>query len=69
MTKVGIHYNSICLCCGKMDKEMVKIGPMVFCTTDFKSEFVLTGIYNEDSGEVDNNSKIYKKWIELYKNG
>ena len=67
MAKAQIIHNSSCLCCKKVEPEMVMVGPMVFCNSDFKSEFVDVGLYNEETGEVDSQCKEYKKWLKEYK--
>ena len=67
MAKARIIHNTSCLCCKVVDKSMILVGPMPFCNTCFSSEFVKTGLYNEDTCEVENSSKVYKKWLKEYK--
>ena len=67
MAQTRITYNTSCLCCKVVDKSMVLVGPMPFCNTCFSSEFVKIGLYNKDLNEVENSSKVYKKWLEEYK--
>lgn len=66
MIKVANIYNSKCLCCSDLEKEMVKVGPMVFCPECFKLEFIDKGVYNTKTSEIATNSQEYKGWLEAY---
>lgn len=67
MTKALVYYNSKCLCCGKVEEVMVKVGPMVFCNDCFKTELVDKGVKVDTNGDVNPFGKIYKEWITKYK--
>ncbi len=67
MIKVANIYNSQCLKCDNLEKEMVKIGPITFCHKCFKEEFVDSGVYNTKTGEITTNSQEYQDWLESYK--
>ena len=60
-------YNSKCLCCSKLQQEMVKIGQMTFCSKCFRQEFVYTGAYDPETQDVSYSSQEYKDWFESYK--
>lgn len=67
MEIVGKIYNSQCLKCDTINKEMVKVGPMIFCNNCFTVEFVDTKVYKVRKKEVPTKSKRYKDWLYAYK--
>ena len=67
MSRAAIYYNAKCLCCGKVEEVMAKVGPMVFCNGCLKTELVDKGMVIDENGDVNPFSKIYKKWIKIYK--
>jgi len=60
-------FNSRCLKDGKVEEEMVKVGPMIFCKKCFTKEFIETEAYDNETGIVPSDSKEYKKWLVKYK--
>jgi hypothetical protein len=54
-----VYHNKPCLNCGKLKKEMVALGNMIFCEEDYMT------IFGND--EVDKNSKIFQYWNEQNK--
>ncbi len=66
MAKVASIYNSQCLKCDILKKEMIKVGPMVFCPKCFEDEFVQNGSYNTKTGEINTKNKDYQAWLEVY---
>ena len=67
MAKARIICNSRCLKCDSIEKEMVKVGPMVFCNDCFIAEFINSEVYDTTSEEVPNNCEEYKDWLACYK--
>jgi len=65
MAKAAVYYNAKCLCCGKVEEVMAKVGPMVFCNECLQTELVDKGMEINERGEVDPLSKTYKKWIKI----
>lgn len=63
MIIVTQHTNSECLACGKVEKNMVKIGAFVMCEEHWKSEFKEVGMFGT-------NSEMYKEkylhWMKKY---
>jgi len=68
MARTLVIYNTPCLCCDGIDKEMVKIDPMPFCKICAEKLFLSDPeVYNSKTGKVDSNSKVYKEWLKKYK--
>ena len=67
MTKVANIHNSKCLKCSDMQDIMVKVEPMVFCPACFEVEFIDTGDYYSDTGEVETDCKNYQNWLASHK--
>lgn len=69
MADVRVVPNAVCLRCESVEKEMVRVGPMFFCSMCFKVEFLntmsITVINNKQS--VSEESLIYQKWLKIYK--
>lgn len=54
MIEPKAHYNTECLKCGKVEKDMVRVGVLVFCNR-----------YAEEEGTID--GKVYTKWLRIWK--
>lgn len=54
----AIHHNSKCLKCGVVEKEMIKVGSMVFCQKHFEEIF--------GNKEIDSESETYNYWKNLF---
>jgi hypothetical protein len=64
MIKVREWHNAKCLKCGNVEKEMIAVGPMVFCTKCTVQEFSI-GIAQQQP-EVDPKCQSYQKWLKSY---
>ena len=62
MAKAYMIGNSSCLKCDCVEREMVKVGVLVFCHIHFNEEFK-----SEDDYKNGKDSPIYKKWLDKYK--
>lgn len=66
MNRALLIHNSKCLKCDTIEKEMVKIGVMVFCNDCFRTEFVDSGDCNEDNNfDYDPKSETYQAWFDF----
>ena len=52
--------NELCLSCNAIERNLVRIGPMIFCRPCWEKYFGGKQQYNTNSPE-------YKRWISLYK--
>lgn len=66
--KAFIIYNSKCVCCGKVEEEMFKVGALVTCNKCYVQEFIITGVINQKTGEYDSNHSVYKEKLQEWKN-
>jgi hypothetical protein len=73
MAQVKAYANASCLKCGAVEKEMVSIGPMIFCPACSDQEF--GKITKAEMGQflkeplcywVDPHSSTYSKWLNKY---
>jgi hypothetical protein len=61
MINVLSWWNTECMKCGTVEKEMVKVGALVFCKKCFVSEFKNADPVDRDKNSV--RSKTYDKWL------
>jgi len=60
-------YNTPCLDCGCYDGRMVKLGPLTFCQPCLEKRFILgTGFYDVETGEIDVDNSVYKRWLQIH---
>jgi len=67
MAIVSTVYNISCISCSKLQHEMVKVGPMIFCPKCFNMEFVNTGSYSIGTHNIDRENENYQDWLNVYK--
>jgi hypothetical protein len=60
MSKPMVHYNTSCLRCGKLEKEMVRVGILTMCNDCFMVEF-----HTDDP--VEKEKQNYYIWVKIYK--
>ena len=63
MPKIRIYENAKCLVCKVVNRKMVLIGPMCFCTACANLEFGVSILHHE----IPSTNVRYKKWIKFYK--
>ncbi len=64
MIRCRIYNNAECLCCDKVEGEMILVGAFVMCKECYKTEFKGT------PDQFDLNSVLhdtYLKWLKVYK--
>lgn len=66
--KAIIICNSKCVCCNKVEEEMVKVGALVTCNDCYVKEFVITGVINQKTGEYNSDHPVYKEKLQEWKN-
>lgn len=59
-SKPRIIHNSTCLKCGRLERAMVGLGPLVMCNGCFNEEFLT------DDPVVEEREK-YLHWLDVYK--
>ncbi len=62
MAKAYMIGNSSCLKCDCVERNMVKVGVLVFCEKHFQEEFKSESDYNKGK-----DCPVYKKWLDVYK--
>ena len=60
MAQANTFYNTQCLKCKVVNIEMVKIGPIPFCTECYFLEF-------GNNIKVDSDNETYQYWLKKYK--
>ncbi len=66
MNKVAYIYNADCIVCGKVEKQMIRVGAFYVCNSCFDEEF-LDKIVNRETNEINVDSEVYKKYLEIWK--
>jgi len=65
MINITTWWNTECMKCGKCEKEMVKVGALVFCEDCFVKEFKNTKpIDRDEKMGAGTRSKTYDKWLK-----
>jgi hypothetical protein len=65
MANIREYHNASCLSCDRVRKNMVIVGPMVFCSPCFEKEFK-NEITLANFSVASTNPK-YKAWLKKYK--
>ena len=59
--KCTVSHNNDCICCNKVELEMVSVGAYIMCNECFAKEFS-SNIIMKNSSDYEN----YKKWLKIY---
>jgi hypothetical protein len=65
MANIRAYHNASCLSCNKIRREMIMVGPMIFCSPCFEKEFK-----NEitlATFSVASTNPKYRTWLKKYK--
>jgi hypothetical protein len=65
MSAIRTYHNASCLKCEKVRKEMIMVGPMIFCSPCFEEEFKNEIVLADFS--VNSTNPRYKEWLKKYK--
>lgn len=69
MARITNYHNASCLCCGTTNKDMISVGPMVFCNRCYRYEFTKKEIVvsGDFACTIDSKCKEYVYWLNKYK--